>query len=347
MQRRQFIKATTAAIALPYLDIPNNLGTTKMGIVVHSYALRYGADSKSTKYPAFTDAQALLAHSAAIGAAGVQTIIRNWSAVFQKQVREQRENLGLYLEGSVALPKKKEDIAAFEADIIAAKEAGASILRSVSLGGRRYEVFKDKPSYDTYAKTALQTLQWIAPILKKHKVKLGVENHKDWRADELAQTIKNIGSEWLGVTLDFGNSIALLEDPMQVVKTLAPYTVSAHIKDMGLDEYADGFLLSEVPMGQGMLDLPAMVAECRRHNPKLNFSLEMITRPPLQIPCFTDSYWATFGQVKGQELAKTLAMVRAKKKNLPTMQGLSQDQKLELEEQNILQSLEYSKKLLS
>jgi len=37
---------------------------------------------------------------------------------------------------------------------------------------------------------------------------------------------------------------------MDTVKMLAPYTIMCHIKDVGLDMYEDGFLLSEVVMGE-------------------------------------------------------------------------------------------------
>ena len=58
---------------------------------------------------------------------------------------------------------------------------------------------------------------------------LAVENHKDWLAAELVDIMQKLNSEWIGVTLDFGNSIALIEDPMDVVETLAPYIFSAHV----------------------------------------------------------------------------------------------------------------------
>ena len=66
-----------------------------------------------------------------------------------------------------------------------------------------------------------------------------------------------MSSEWVGVHFDFGNNLALCEPPMQTLELLRPYTFFAHIKDMGLDMYKDGFLLSEVPLGQGVLDLQA------------------------------------------------------------------------------------------
>ncbi len=78
----------------------------------------------------------------------------------------------------------------------------------------------------------------VEPILKKHKVaKPAVENHKDRRAPELGVIDEKLSSEHVGVTLDFGNSIALMEQPMSVIETLVPYVVSTHVKDMAVDEY--------------------------------------------------------------------------------------------------------------
>nr|WP_290938706.1 hypothetical protein [Haliscomenobacter sp.] len=85
-----------------------------------------------------------------------------------------------------------------------------------------------------------------------------------------------------------------MEDPMEVITTLAPYAFSTHVKDMGLGEYEQGFLLSEVPLGSGVVDLSAAVALCKKMNPGITFNLEMITRDPLEIPCFSEGYWPTF-----------------------------------------------------
>ena len=68
--------------------------------------------------------------------------------------------------------------------------------------------------------------------------------------------------------------------------------------------------MSEVPLGQGTLDLPRIVELCQKHNPQIVFNLEMITRDPLKIPCLTDEYWATFPGVPGSDLARTLRMVK-------------------------------------
>ncbi|MCP1385112.1 sugar phosphate isomerase/epimerase family protein [Runella salmonicolor] len=349
MKRRQFIQKTAlgfTALSLPEFSLP--MASTRMGIVVHSYASRWNSKVQSAKYPGFQNAVDLLEHCHQIGAGGIQVVVKDWSLDFAQKVRDRREKLGLYVEGSIGLPKKPEDVAAFENEVKNAREAGAQILRTVCSGGRRYEVFHSAAAFQDFKKSSLVSLQLAEPILRKYKVKLAVENHKDWRAKELVAALKQINSEWIGATLDFGNNIALLEDPTEVVQTLAPYLVSTHIKDMAVEEYAEGFLLSEVPLGKGILDLPKLVGICQQHNPNVTFSLEMITRDPLMIPCLNSDYWATFEGITGAEFAQTLQMVKKNKyaSALPRVSQLTPEERLAVEENNILESLKYSKEKL-
>jgi len=349
LSRRDFLQRSAAGVATLSLgDFPNQFKSQRMGIVVHSYASRWNAKQPSAKYPGFTNALDLLIHCHEIGAGGIQTTIRDWAPGLSGKLRDHRENWGMYLEGSIGLPHSISEAERFEQEVKSAKEAGATILRTVCMNGRRYENFHSSEAIQEFKAKSVAALQLAEPIIRKHRMKLAIENHKDWRADELADLIKQIGSEWIGVTLDFGNSISLLEDPMQVVNTLAPFVMSTHVKDMGVVEYEDGFLLSEVPLGEGILDLPKIVNICRQYNPNVTFSLEMITRDPLKIPCLTEEYWPAMHGVPGQDVANTIRMVRQKKfkTNLPTVAHLSPDYRLAVEEENILKSLEYSKNSL-
>lgn len=337
-----------STVGMSFMTIPDFKKSTRMGIVVHSYATRWNSKVESKKFPGFMNAIDLIEHCAQIQAGGVQVGVNNWSQDFAKKVRDRREKLGLYLEGSIGLPKKPEEVTSFEKEVISAKEAGATILRTVCLGGRRYETFDSLSVFQEFRKSSIASLQRAEPIVRKHKMKLAIENHKDWRADELVAIIKQVDSEWVGVTLDFGNSISLIEDPMQVINTLVPYAFSTHVKDMAVEEYENGFLLSEVPLGNGYLDLPSIVNLCRQHNPDVTFSLEMITRDPLQIPCLTDSYWNTFENIPASALAQTMQMIKKNKykSSLPRVSQLTTEERLATEEDNIISSLIYSRNKL-
>ena len=210
------------------------------------------------------------------------------------------------------------------------------IIRTVCLSGRRYENFATQEAFQNFRKASENSLQLAEPIMRKHQMRLAVENHKDWRIGEFLEILKHIDSEWVGMTLDTGNNLALLEDPMEVVKALAPYAFTVHLKDMAVEEYEDGFLMSEVNLGDGFLDISGMISVIRKHNPDIRFNLEMITRDPLQIPCLTEKYWATFDKVSASELAVFLRKIKEHKSKeaLPRISDKSADEQLALEIEN-------------
>ena len=191
------------------------------------------------------------------------------------------------------------------------------------------------------------------PVLRKYKIKLAIENHKDWRAAEQVAWLKRLDSEWVGICYDLANNFTLCEDPTDTLRMLAPYTIMCHIKDVALDTYEDGFLLSEVVMGEGMLDLKQIVQTLRQRDANMPFYLEMVTRDPWKIPVFTDKYWASFDDsyspLPGRDLARMLNLVRKNppKKPLPHVTGLSTEAAVKFEDDNILKCIEYARQVLS
>jgi hypothetical protein len=114
---------------------------------------------------------------------------------------------------------------------------------------------------------------------------------------------------------------------------------------MGLEEYEDGFLLAEVPLGEGYLDLARMVETVRRARPGVKFSLDMLTRDPLKIPCLTERYWATFPERSGRHLARALAAARKHRRAapLPRVTGLDREAQLRAEMENAARSVAYAR----
>jgi sugar phosphate isomerase/epimerase len=251
----------------------------------------------------------------------------------------------MYIEVMAELPKQ-DDTSAFESTLRAAKAAGALCVRCAALGGRRYENFSSLPDWQSFVTQSLAAIDRALAVAARVQLALAIENHKDWTADELAALMKQKSSEYLGVCLDTGNNIALLDDPTGAIETLAPYALSTHCKDMAVEPYSDGFLLSEVPLGEGIIDLRRAVSAVRTARPKTRFTLEMITRNPLQVPCLMDKYWVTFPERSGRYLARTLRMVHqstTRLQHLPTVDHESRAGLLQLEEENIKQCLYYAR----
>ncbi|MGV3659886.1 MAG: sugar phosphate isomerase/epimerase family protein [Prosthecobacter sp.] len=339
MTRRSLLASAAAFAATMPSSLHAALTGKRMGIVIHSYWKRWQGKYSSLKFPPFAHALDVLDHVRDLGVGSLQTLVNDWTAEMAENVRATCESYNIQLEGSITLPKNETDMGRFENELRLGKAAGATIFRSAT-GGRRYELFSSLEEFKHFKENAFRSMTLAEPIARKHRVKIGIENHKDFHATELAEMLGKLSSPHMGACVDTGNSIALLEDPMQVVETLAPFAVTTHIKDMAVQETPTGFLLSEVPLGQGILDLPRMFALFEKHNPQIAYHLEMITRDPLDIPCLKPGYWATFPDKSGTLLASTLSMVREHPAaKLPKTSGRSTEDVLAFEEENIVQCL--------
>jgi len=330
MTRRQLLLGAAAA-AVPALGVPR----TGMGIATTSFM--------TARRP--RDTFEFLEYCHSLGAGGIQASLASLEPAYLNKLRDRAEEFGMYIEVMAELPKPN-GTEKFEQTVAAAKDAGALCIRSAALGGRRYETFSQLGDWQEFVKRSLAAIDRALPIVTKLQMPLAIENHKDWTAQELASLVKERSSEYLGVCLDTGNNIALLDNPMSVIETLAPYALSTHFKDMAVEPSAEGFLLSEVTLGEGIVDLRRAVATIRQARPKTRITLEMITRNPLHVPCLTDKYWATFPDRNGKYLADTLRMVRdaaQRLQHLPRIDGESAAGLLQLEEDNVQQCLYYGR----
>ena len=319
-------------------DTPRVPRRTTMGLTSDSFqSIRFATPER------LLAADRLLEIAARVGAGGAHGGMTSIDMDWARKTRQLKESLGLYLEIQTFLPR--EDPAVFEHAVKVAKEAGATSLRAVCLLGRRYEMFDSLAGWKQAVDGFHKQIAAAVPILERHRMPLGLENHKDFRVDQQVALLEQYSSEYLGVSLDTGNNVTVLDDPIETIQKLAPYTVNVHFKDMAAEETRDGFRISEVPLGEGMLDIPRMTAIVRAARPEANFSLEMITRDPLEVPCLTEKYWSTFDDVNGVALARTLSRIRANvpRAPLPRITGLSGEDRLALEMELVDRSIVYAR----
>jgi len=252
----------------------------------------------------------------------------------------------------VSIPSRAlESPEAFARAVETARALGASRARIALLSGRRYETFRTAEEWRDFARTWRTRLVGMRREFDRHALAIGIENHKDWLAPELADLVRAIDSPHVGVCLDFGNNLAMLEDPDETIEVLAPLAVTTHVKDMAVRPTDDGFALSEVPLGQGLLPLERYVAAVRRARPDTPFCLEMITRDPLPVPYRTDRYWVAFdGAARdASRLAAFEARVlsRAWEQPLPRISGLSAAAQVAAEDDNVRASVAYARDVLN
>lgn len=284
------------------------------------------------------------------GARGAQV---DWSQIESREpaslarlrARAERDQLALEL----SVPSSSlESPAAYAEMATVASALGVARVRVALLYGRRYETFKTREEWTTWRAKWHSTLAAMKPAIEAHPILVGIENHKDFHAAELIELLEHIGSQQVGCCVDFGNNVALLEDPLETVRRLAPYTVTTHLKDMAVKLTADGFELSEVPLGEGFLPLQTMIDELRRHRPDVDLCLEMITRDPLQVPYKTDRYWIAMDRPAPADVARFEREVlgRAPARDLPHVTGLAPADQVALEDELVRRSMEFARRSL-
>ncbi|MDQ3687218.1 MAG: sugar phosphate isomerase/epimerase [Acidobacteriota bacterium] len=273
--------------------------------------------------------------------------LRSTEAEYLRRIRTSLEEKEMFLELSIGGSMLKDE-ETFSRVAAVAKHLGVTRLRTALLGGRRYEEFTEMKQWESFVAQWPPALRRIEPSLRRHRLLLGVENHKDWLADDLAEMLRRINSPYIGACIDFGNNLALLEDSIEVAQKLAPYVVTTHLKDMAISPYREGFELSEVPLGKGFLPLGRIIRIIRQARPDVHFCLEMITRDPLKVPYLEDKYWVTY---KGRDVARIRKfenkfLSKASGKTLPRINSLTIDRRLAVEEENIRRSTIYARKTL-
>jgi sugar phosphate isomerase/epimerase len=326
MNRRQIIATLPAFATARSILAAAGAETSHLGICSFSCHQRW----KLTKP---VDAAGFYRYGRELGAEGVQSPLRGCEP---KTIRNLVEQTFGYYEGELRLPKSETDLAAFEVEVRQTREAGAAVARAVFTNGRRYKAFQNLEDFQAFHERAKRTLALIEPVLRKHKLKMAIENHKDHTTEELVALMKSISSEWIGVLVDTGNNLALLEEPHGVIGALATFALSVHLKDMALQPSADGFLLSEVPLGSGFLDLPRMIATLRKANAAIVINLEMATRDPLKVSCLTAPFFTTFPERKVTHLDAAMQRVEANppKQPPPAVSGKGTSRILAEEETN-------------
>ena len=150
----------------------------------------------------------------------------------------------------------------------------ASIPRAKLIGADTMRVCGASSMYladdrSPHVKALIHQFQEIMTIADSYQVKIAMENHHDFTADEMLQIIEGVGSPNFGVTFDSGNFLRLLDDPLSAIQKLAPYTFATHLKDVALNGQAkpnDWFFFSAVPLGQGLIDHKAIIQTLKEAN---------------------------------------------------------------------------------
>lgn len=231
-----------------------------------------------------------------------------------KEVREHSERLGLHLEtgGGGIMPRTADQfqpaVASLLKNVERAKAMGSPYMRGVLASERA--AFPPGP-VEQHMETAVKLLKAVRSQVMDAGMKIIIEVHKDLLAWELKQVVEAAGKEFVGVYMDTGNPVFVLEHPMTTLETLAPHICCLHLRDSVVYETPRGVAVQWVPLGEGVVDFKAIMARARELCPNVYVYIKPITgRPPAILPYLEPGFWKMYPDMRGSDLARFLALAR-------------------------------------
>lgn len=141
---------------------------------------------------------------------------------------------------------------------------GSPVLR-VASGFYRADLAAVSGAIESERRWTIDALGRALPAARAAAVTLAVENHSDFTATEYHSIVQALPE--VRVFLDVINPISAFEDPVPVIRSLAPLAVAGHIKDYELrsiwtegEYHRRGFSVLWRYPGEGVADLRALLA---------------------------------------------------------------------------------------
>lgn len=168
--------------------------------------------------------------------------------------------------------------------------------------GDRHDRFRNDLPWSRQISATVEVLKELRPVLTGLGLRIALENHADLTVDELLKVVDDVGSDVLGVTLDTGNLVMRLDDPLRAIERLAPLVMMTHVKDCVLAFTSRGLAWQARPVGAGVLPIPDILSALVAWNPSLNLSIELHPRI-YDLPIFDPAWLRHFPDLKPADLA--------------------------------------------
>lgn len=226
-----------------------------------------------------------------------------------------REN-NLYLEwgGGQHIPREAGSWARkelFAINRLAAEQAeiiGTRIVRSCSGGLIRWR--SDSPMTETLLQETAEALLAQKRMLTDHNAILAIETHFEFTSFEQVRLLERCQAapgEWLGICLDTMNLLIMLEDPVWATRRLLPWVVSTHVKDGGVVLAPEGLRVFPVAMGNGVVDIPAILTLLKSLSAGVALSIEG-HGGSFSAPIFDPDFLTKFPDLTAGELSRLIKL---------------------------------------
>jgi len=258
-----------------------------MKVGLTSYAFRWAIEGRGMPGDVPMTPIQLLGKAAELGAQAVQICdnmpLDGLPAAQLARIRSEAHALGLILELGIRGSRPEQ----LRRNLEVAQALGARVLR----------VVLSAPGWEPDEDQVLGLLHGLLPDLHAANATLAIENRFRFAPRALAGIVRRIDDPAVGACLDPLNSIANLIGPAETIAALAPLAVTAHAKDAVVTRPGAGLAISGCPLGEGQVDLAAMVEALRSTGRSPNVLAEG-WMDPLDDPAATlaqEEDWARHG----------------------------------------------------
>jgi len=186
----------------------------------------------------------------------------------------------------------------------ASKIFGATCMRCV-LGGD-----PERPQIEMHIDNMIKAVRGIRSRIVDSGVKLAVENHGgDLQAREMKMMVEAVGRDVMGVCLDSGNPVWMLEDPHMTLEMLIPYAETSHVRDSAIWKVPEGIAVRWVNMGDGNVDIDGWIKKFIQAKPGLPIVFEnLVSARPRIHAIYDQKFWENWRQMPAWEFSRFLAL---------------------------------------
>jgi 3-oxoisoapionate decarboxylase len=233
-----------------------------------------------------------------------------------RKVRSHAEKLGIELElgmRSICPSSKAFDVAQGTAEqqiermVTAAKHIGSPIVRCF-LGTMNDRV--GPVPIEGHIENTIKVLKNVRSKVVDAGLKIAIENHAgDMQARELKTLVEGAGKDFVGVCLDSGNPLWVIENPHLTLETLAPYVLTSHVRDTAVWRVPEGAAVQWVRMGDGNIGIDTYVKRFLELCPGKAITLEIIVTGARKFAYFDPKFWDGYRNVPASDFSQFVALV--------------------------------------
>ena len=181
---------------------------------------------------------------------------------------------------------------------------GATCMRCI-LGGD-----SERPQIEMHIDNMVKALRPLRSRIADSGVKLAVENHGgDLQARVMKTLIEAIGPDVMGVCLDSGNPVWMLEDPHMTLEMLIPYAETSHVRDSAVWKVPEGIAVRWVNVGEGNVDIDGWIRKFIQAKPGIPIMFEnLVSANPRVHAIYDQKFWDNWRKMPAAELSRFLAI---------------------------------------